>query len=311
MLNRVNQLKEALEQARGLSSELRELKAEVSDLKSELSFLRTQAYENRSLLRYLAGDLNDFPTFQDSIGMTRESFDFQWAELPEGEHMLSSESFLATATGLLAKNTALPESWFAGKRVLDAGCGQGRWTHAFLRLEAEVTALDASPAGLQRTKDAAESLGKSVATHQVNLIEGPPEDLGQFDLVWSFGVLHHTGNTYACFKNLLKHVAPGGYFYLMVYVTPDNRGASDYYNTVDEIHYGLRGVPLADRVEKIKPLIPAGEDLHGWFDAVSPPIKERYSEDELRGWFADAGFVDVKRTSGSENLSMIGRRPSE
>ena len=39
----------------------------------------------------------------------------------------------------------MPLDWFAGKSVLDAGCGNGRWSTAFARLGAQVTAIDRDP----------------------------------------------------------------------------------------------------------------------------------------------------------------------
>ena len=49
-------------------------------------------------------------------------------------------------------------NWFKGKKVLDAGCGLGRWTIGFLRLGAHVTAVDLSRNAILHTEQNAERL---------------------------------------------------------------------------------------------------------------------------------------------------------
>ena len=139
----------------------------------------------------------------DAPRQTLASFDWQWANLAQGDFMPGDPWFDTHAARVLARELcAIDGRWFVGKRVLDAGCGQGRWTRALLELGAEVTAVDYSEAGLERTRALCAGF-RRLHTRRVNLLE-IPHDLARerFDLVFSFGVLHHTGDTRRALSNI-------------------------------------------------------------------------------------------------------------
>ncbi len=109
-------------------------------------------------------------------------------------------------------------SWYAGKRILDAGCGHGRYLAAFAALGAEVIGLDigrgpglVSRAHLQGVED----------DPRMHFVQGsvlePPFKPGSFDLVFSDGVIHHTPDAAGAYAALARLVKPGGAFYVWVY----------------------------------------------------------------------------------------------
>ena len=305
LANLVERVEELEFRVDGLTQDKQRMEQELEVQDAWARYLRHQVHANRGIVRYLVGDLNRLPVF--GAGATQESFDYQWEALPEGDSMLSSDAFRAEQTDLIAQFTGRDKAWFAGKRVLDAGCGQGRWSYGFGKLGAQVVAIDRSQSGLARTREAC--AGLSVETHQVNLIgDGLGVDLEPFDLVWSFGVIHHTGNTYAAFQNLAPLVKPGGWLFLMVYLEPDSHSQCNYYNKVDDLSARLMHLPVGERVAALREELGPDVDLHAWFDAISPPIKERYGLPEITGWLLDAGFEDVRKTSGPENLSVVARK---
>ena len=53
----------------------------------------------------------------------------------------------------------------------------------------------------------------------------PNDDLGQFDIVYSWGVLHHTGDMASAIRNAARHVRPGGLFALALYARTPCCGA--------------------------------------------------------------------------------------
>ena len=86
------------------------------------------------------------------------------------------------------------EKW-RGKKVLEIGCGIGTDTINFARAGAEVTAVDLSSKSLEIAKKRAEVFGLA---DKIDFYEANAENLadfippGKFDLVYSFGVIHHS-----------------------------------------------------------------------------------------------------------------------
>lgn len=88
------------------------------------------------------------------------------------------------------------EKW-RGKKVLEIGCGIGTDTINFARAGAEVTAVDLSAKSLELAKKRSEVFGVS---DRIKFFEANAERLSefiepnQFDLIYSFGVIHHSPN---------------------------------------------------------------------------------------------------------------------
>lgn len=98
---------------------------------------------------------------------------------------------------------------FKGKNVLDIGCGPGWLTTQYARGGANVTAIDLTDAAVELTRKhlAYRGLHGTVSTANA---EALPFDDGTFDLVASSGVLHHTPDTQATFRESLRVLRPGG-----------------------------------------------------------------------------------------------------
>src|SRR5207249_4121331 len=197
-------------------------------LEAKVAFLLDEVSGLRSVVRHLAAEkLDRLPMLQ-----TRDSFDYQWRNLPEGHAMLSNPEWKAKVGQQIVEYTTLPRDWFRGKRVLDAGCGQGRWTYGFGTLQVgRCVSIDISPAAIERTTNVAKEFGDRIEVQRKNLLQDL-ELPADFDLVWCFGVLHHTGDTYRGFQNVAKRVKPGGYLFLMIYAEPrpDRADAYLYYH---------------------------------------------------------------------------------
>lgn len=104
------------------------------------------------------------------------------------------------------------------RRVLDMGCGIGTDTLSFASCGAFVDAVDISPKSLEIARKRAVAMG---VDGQIQFIEGNIEDLDiherRYDLVYSFGVIHHTPNPRAAVETALRLVKPGGVFKCMLY----------------------------------------------------------------------------------------------
>lgn len=143
-----------------------------------------------------------------------DRFGYEWATyrtiLPEHERQLSR---WMGSTGLAS---------FAGKRVLDVGCGMGR--NPFFMLQngaAHVTALDVDEGSLAAAR---ENLG---ANPRAEVREGSaydldPASLGTFDRVTCIGVLHHLAEPERALERMWRCVRPGGDLVLWCYAREGN-----------------------------------------------------------------------------------------
>ena len=60
---------------------------------------------------------------------TAQTFSKQWKTHKHGRALLSDSKFKENVTKILCEEELLvDEAWFKGKNVLDAGCGNGRWS---------------------------------------------------------------------------------------------------------------------------------------------------------------------------------------
>src|SRR5437868_2113850 len=86
-----------------------------------------------------------------------------------------------------------------GKRFLDIGCGSGLHSLAALRLGAsEVVALDIDGDSVATTRRLLQSnaSGRPWSAMEASVFQLQPNSIGPFDVVYSWGVLHHTGDMY-------------------------------------------------------------------------------------------------------------------
>ena len=107
-----------------------------------------------------------------------------------------------------------------GKRFLDIGCGSGLHALAALRLGAsEVVALDIDSDSVATTRRLLESRasGQRWSTLEASVFDLQPQMLGLFDVVYSWGVLHHTGDMYRALRAAAALLAPDGRFLFALY----------------------------------------------------------------------------------------------
>ena len=113
------------------------------------------------------------------------------------------------------------EKW-KDKRVLEIGCGIGTALISFLRAGAEVTAVDLSSESLALAK---QRVGVYGFTDRVRFYEADAEKLSSvvppepYDLVYSFGVLHHTPHPESAIDQIRSFVRPGSTVKIMMYYT--------------------------------------------------------------------------------------------
>lgn len=111
------------------------------------------------------------------------------------------------------------ERW-CGKKVLEIGCGIGTDTINFARHGAWVTAVDLSEKSLGVARQRADVYG---LRERIRFYVGDSEDLRSFlpsetyDLIYSFGVIHHTPHPESVLAQLRHYVRPGSTIKIMLY----------------------------------------------------------------------------------------------
>lgn len=109
-----------------------------------------------------------------------------------------------------------------GLKVLDIGSGSGLSSLAMHRLGADVTSFDYDADSVACTHELRERFADDVGPHW-QVMQGSVLDtdfmrsLGQFDLVYAWGVLHHTGRMWQAIDNAAGCVRPGGRLLLALY----------------------------------------------------------------------------------------------
>jgi 2-polyprenyl-3-methyl-5-hydroxy-6-metoxy-1,4-benzoquinol methylase len=111
------------------------------------------------------------------------------------------------------------ERW-RGKKVLEIGCGIGTDTMNFARHGAQITSIDLSTESLSVARKRAEVFGLQ---DRIRFIHANAERLSDYvpvepyDLIYSFGVIHHTPNPGRVLEELRKYLKPETTVKIMVY----------------------------------------------------------------------------------------------
>ena len=107
---------------------------------------------------------------------------------------------------------------YNNKDVLEVGCGIGTAAQTFIEHGARYTGIDISPSSIEIAKKRLE-----IYNLKGDVFEGDIQSLvipdKKFDLVYSFGVLHHIDDLDSALKNIQIMIKPGGEFKLMMYAS--------------------------------------------------------------------------------------------
>ncbi len=125
-----------------------------------------------------------------------------------------------------------------GKSFLDLGSGSGLFSLAGRRLGAKVRSVDYDPQSVTCTAELRRRYFPEDPNWAVE--EGSALDasymasLGQFDVVYSWGVLHHTGQMKLALSNVVSAVAPDGLLFIAIY--NDQRSITRYWTSVKRLY---------------------------------------------------------------------------
>ena len=115
---------------------------------------------------------------------------------------------------------ALGVTDLSGRRFLDIGCGSGLFSLAAQQLGARVHSFDFDPDSVAAAAELRRRFapGSDWTVEQGSILDGQfVAGLACFDVVYAWGVLHHTGNLWPAIDAAARLVAPGGLLFVSVY----------------------------------------------------------------------------------------------
>jgi 2-polyprenyl-3-methyl-5-hydroxy-6-metoxy-1,4-benzoquinol methylase len=132
--------------------------------------------------------------------------------------VLDEERIRTAETSLLSM---LKERTLEGRRFLDIGSGSGLFSLAARRLGAYVHSFDLDPESVRCALELRRRYCPADGHWRIEQGSALDRDylasLGKFDVVYSWGVLHHTGNMYEALENAIVPVAPRGKLFVAIY----------------------------------------------------------------------------------------------
>lgn len=284
--------------------------------------------------------LRGIPRFSPTESYTR-NFGYQWTVFSTTQ--LDSR----TRWGNVSERRLFAETrWprrMEGERILEAGCGMGRFTEALALTGAEIFAFDSSAAIESNLKNNGSFSNVNFAQAD---IYAPPYERESFDRILCIGVIQHCPSPRRAFETLVSFLKPGGEIVIDVYrfswrclflgkyylrpLTRRLRPAT--LHRLVKMHVGwvypltgaLQG--LAGSWSRRLSAVLAMADYRGVYDApdatlralseldtfdmLSPMYDRPQTIAEIRRWFRDAGLTEVVVKSGQNGIEARGRRHS-
>lgn len=175
---------------------------------------------------------------------------------------------------------------FAGRKVLDVGCGNGYVVSRYAAAGAIASGVDVTETAVQLTQRRLELMGLEADIRVASAEDLPFED-ATFDCVSSMGVVHHTPDTPRAISEIHRVLKPGGRLILMVY----HRNSLLY-----RVNFPLQRLMTGKSMQQLVDEV----------DGIGNPKGDVYSRAELRRLLGS--FTEVEMFAGLLQPWMVAPR---
>jgi ubiquinone/menaquinone biosynthesis C-methylase UbiE len=219
-------------------------------------------------------------------GLKRQVHDY-WNERPCGTQFTETEWGSRAFFDAVEKERYLRQPFmreavgfdrYPGKELLEIGCGLGTDSLQFARGGALVTGVDLTEQSVELTRRRFEMYGVP-GRFQVADAENLPFPDGSFDVVYSFGVLHHTPDTRKAIREVHRVLKPGGEIVIMLY----HRHSTHLWLGYPEF--------MLKRLLQGRGLL-SFDDYFRVYDGQENPLGKAYTREAVSRMFSD--FIDLK-----------------
>jgi 2-polyprenyl-3-methyl-5-hydroxy-6-metoxy-1,4-benzoquinol methylase len=219
----------------------------------------------------------------------------------------------------------------SGHSFLDIGSGSGLFSLAARRLGANVVSFDYDPESVLCARELRDRYRPEDGEWQIIqgsvLDRGFMESLGQFEVVYSYGVLHHTGQMWDALELACERTAPGGRLFVALYNDQGRfskywRAIKRAYNQTPMLHPLIvaavlaKQLPQAVATDLARRQIPfagfrskdRGMSIwHDWIDWIGGYPFEVAQPGEVFSFLRDKGLriVEMRTTPGSGNNEYL------
>jgi 2-polyprenyl-3-methyl-5-hydroxy-6-metoxy-1,4-benzoquinol methylase len=140
-------------------------------------------------------------------------FSAEWFEVVDAKQLVAYPHLMWEG---MPFGRLMPRKDLADRRVLEIGCGMGLHTQWLAEAGARVTAIDITDRAVTATRKRLALRGLSADVMEMDAEKLQFND-DSFDLVWSWGVIHHSASTSSIIREISRVLVPSGECRIMVY----------------------------------------------------------------------------------------------
>jgi SAM-dependent methyltransferase len=264
--------------------------------------------------RLMPGQSGKPASFAEHQEKTADSFSFEWNNIYQ-ENTYEKQNFLHFLSPFIKEDDLV------GNKLLDVGCGSGRFTKQAALAGAKIVIATDHGLSVEAAFKLTQDLPNACIV-QADIYHMPVKNFA--DLTFSIGVLHHLPNPEAGFRQLKNTAMPNGRVLIWVYNRRHNFRAVYLFETMRRLTRHLpktllyrfgylpaAGVEVANyftrtlsrvgaaKLAKKIPFsyyanFPFSMKINDAFDVFATPKSNYYYVEEIEAWFRRAGLNNIK-----------------